>query len=193
MTKIVIIGNSGVGKTCIVNAFVNDVFYDTYQPTVGASYLVKEIEYDGNKYKLNIWDTAGQEKYQSMTPIYFHNAKICLLVFSLTDQDSYDSIDKWSEIVTSYPDSDIKIILLGNKYDLENERVVTLEQCISKAQSLNVKYIEVSAKTRYGIDELTNELGEIVSNMAHEEIKKEVTPVNLNDNNQKTNKKGCCK
>ena len=173
MTKIVLIGDSGVGKTCLVNTLVNDEFIEEHQATIGASYSIKDIHYNKQVFRLHIWDTAGQERYQSMTPIYFHNAAIALLVFALNDLSSFDSIGRWAQTVTDFPDADITIILLGNKCDLDSERLIPIDQCISKAQSLGCKYIEVSAKSGFGLDELESEIGAFLAEKYKQSVQTE--------------------
>ena len=188
MSKLVFIGDSSVGKTCICNALCNNTFSSDQAATIGSSYMQTTITYNGKDYELLLWDTAGQEKYQAMTPIYFHSAKIALLVFSLTDDDSFNHIQRWLYLVAQSQEQ-VSTILIGNKCDLEEERTVSSQQCVEKAVELEFPYIEVSAKTRVGISELEQAIGEALENMEKEAEQDNV--INI-ESTTKDKKKGCC-
>ena len=126
--KVVFLGDSRVGKTCIVGKFVTGNTLETTQPTVGAAFLSKTITVDDKEYKLNVWDTAGQEQYRGMAPIYYRNSKIAIICFDITCSQSYDSVQYWIDQLNSNIDDNITIVICGNKCDLESERQISFEQ-----------------------------------------------------------------
>jgi small GTP-binding protein len=145
--KVVIIGDSNVGKTCFIERYCDDRFGDT-QPTIGALHKIKTV----NEVVLDIWDTAGQERFKSMVPMYYKGAKAIIVAFDVTSVASFDGAKKWmNEIETNT--SNILIVLLGNKIDIEN-RVVSKEQAKNFADAKNAQYFETSAKENTNVKEV---------------------------------------
>ena len=147
--KVVFLGDTSVGKTSILNRLTDNSFTLYNEPTIGASYGSVMIEKDNYNLKLDIWDTAGQEKYRSLTPLYYRNTDYTLIVFDLSKKDSYnDSINWINEITKNSKNS--KIILIGNKSDIKNK----------ETQDIPIKnidlYLEVSAKDNNNIQEILN-------------------------------------
>jgi small GTP-binding protein len=132
--KIVLIGDSGVGKSNILSRYLSDSFSFDSKATVGVEFGSKNIKIEEDIIKVQIWDTAGQERYKSITNAYYKGAKGALLVFDLTRKSSFDSIDKWVTDLKANGDEKISIILIGNKSDLEENRQVTQEEAASKAE-----------------------------------------------------------
>lgn len=132
--KTVIIGDSGVGKSNLLSKFLNNSFSSDQKTTVGVEFGAKKLIIDGKNIKAQIWDTAGQEKYRSITNAYYKGAKGALLVFDLTNKDSFDSVDKWLNELKSEGDINIYIIMIGNKCDLTDERQVSFEDAKLKAE-----------------------------------------------------------
>jgi len=132
--KIVLIGDSGVGKSNILSKYLTDTFTFDSKATVGVEFGSKNLELDGNKIKMQIWDTAGQERYKSITNAYYKGAKGALLVFDLTKKQTFDSVDKWISDLKTNGDEHITIILVGNKSDLEEQRQVSSEEARVKAE-----------------------------------------------------------
>lgn len=165
--KIVLIGNSFVGKTCIVNRAVRDTF-DQSISTAGAFYVSMNV---GNNVKLNIWDTAGSEKYKSVTPMYYREANIIMLVYSVNSIESFGAIEQWYQSVKNSAPQNVILILVGNKSDLEvgNEsippersseapyRTISYEQGKELAKQMEMHFFEVSAKTGDGVREMFEE------------------------------------
>lgn len=151
--KCVLIGNTNVGKTCIVHMATTGVFEEA-ATTLGASYSAKTEVIGENIFRLQIWDTAGQEKYRGMTPMYYHNAHIALIVYSITNAESFEAVDSWFKSLRDNADSNILIFLIGNKVDLENERTISTEEGEKKAKQYGAEFCEVSAKTGFGIADL---------------------------------------
>jgi small GTP-binding protein len=153
-SKVILVGRTTVGKTCIVNAALTGTFSATTQPTVGAGFSVKMYEADGSRYLFQIWDTAGHERFRSMTPLYYRGAAFALIVFAIDDPLSFAEIDTWRKSLTDSLTTPVFVILVGNKSDLAEERAISDTAARLKADEIQAQYIEVSAKTGAGIDEI---------------------------------------
>ncbi|KAH0794992.1 small GTP-binding protein [Histomonas meleagridis] len=157
--KIAIIGNSGVGKTAIATRYVNGSFYKNL-PNVGVDTFQKQITCHGETVKLVIWDTAGQEKFRSMMPLYYHNANVIIIVYAVGNHnpkipislDSFNSVDEWYDQIKNN-NSQAITVLCGNMCDLE-DRDIPNEKGNDKAEEIEAQYFETSAATGEGIDEL---------------------------------------
>lgn len=155
--KIMILGNAGVGKTSILERYVNKSFTGNYKVTIGADFLTRDLEIDGSKIKLQVWDTAGQEKYRSLGVAYYRGADACMLVFDLADKTTFKDLDKWVEAFFSQlPEDKVKnfpVILLGNKAD-KPERIVSAEMAKKWCtEHEGIPFYETSAKTNQGLEE----------------------------------------
>lgn len=146
--KVVIIGDSNVGKTCIIERYCEDRFGET-QPTIGALHKIKMI----NDVQLDIWDTAGQERFKSMVPMYYKGAKAIIVAFDITSSTSFDGAKKWlSEIASNI--ANICIVLIANKIDLDSKRAVSKEAAENFADQKNITYFECSAKDNINVKEV---------------------------------------
>lgn len=152
--KIVFLGQSAVGKTTIVDRGVNHVFDSQIAPTVGASFTTITLQAEGENVNLQIWDTAGQERFRTLAPMYYRGAHIAAIVFSIESEDSFQDAASWIEEVKKETDMDPTYFLIGNKIDLQDSRVIEAQRAEEYAKTINAKYIEVSAKTGTGIEEL---------------------------------------
>ena len=153
--KVVLLGESFVGKTAIATRFVNDSFDQNgaYQGTVGASFLSKAINVDDIPCDLAIWDTAGQEVYRTLTPMYYRDAQIALIVFDITQKNTFEQVEAWYKQVKEQSPN-VVITICGNKADLP-QREVQMNEAFELSKDLNnVPYIETSAKTGAGVVEL---------------------------------------
>ena len=161
--RVVFGGETAVGKTALVTRLVDDgTSLDTISPTVMMQATAIELEYCGLRFSASLCDTAGQEKYQNMAAVYFTAADIVIMVYSVTDMDSINKINSWLEIAdTRAPNA--KRILVGNKTDLESERVVSPTRGQELANEIGAKFIETSAQTMSGIAELKNLIAEACS------------------------------
>jgi small GTP-binding protein len=158
--KLVLLGDSGVGKSSLLRRFVHDTFNEETDSTMGASYLSKLVAVPGHSVKFNIWDTAGQERYRSLAKMYYRDAMVVLLVFALTEEDSFESLRHWyKEVQDNAPRNVGKfqtvVAVAGNKEDLAKVGG-GLEESRIKAwtDSINAVYKRTSAKTNYGVDQL---------------------------------------
>jgi Rab family protein len=152
--KIVFLGDSGVGKTSIVTKYVSGTLPERINPTIGAAFLTKVITFEDQKLELLIWDTAGQEVYRGLAPMYYRSSAIAIVVFDVTVAESYNSVDYWIQELKSNVDESIVICVCGNKIDLEETRVVDSVTASGTALEKGVLYSEVSAATGAGVDKL---------------------------------------
>uniref|UniRef100_A0A8C9TDC0 small monomeric GTPase n=3 Tax=Scleropages formosus TaxID=113540 RepID=A0A8C9TDC0_SCLFO len=158
--KILIIGESGVGKSSLLLRFTDDTFDPELAATIGVDFKVKTISVDGNKAKLAIWDTAGQERFRTLTPSYYRGAQGVILVYDVTRRDTFSKLDNWlNELETYCTRNDLVKMLVGNKIDKENHEVDRSEG-LKFARKHSMLFIEASAKTRDGVQCAFEELVE---------------------------------
>jgi small GTP-binding protein len=159
--KVVFLGESGAGKTSIISSYLRGTFHPKLAPTVGASVLSTMLSWQGTNVLFTIWDTAGQEAYHSLIPMYYRAAAVAIVVFDITSLHSYEMLTKWiMELNQNAPE--IGIIICGNKSDLEDERVIGDRDAAETAQKHDAPYIETSAKTTKGLDSLFRAIVQIV-------------------------------
>ena len=156
--KILTIGESGVGKTCILRRFVEDKFLKNHLATIGIDFKTKTLNINNQEIKLKIWDTAGQERFRNITTQYYKGADGIVLVYDVTDEASYEKIKDWmDQILSNTQQEEIGLVLLGNKCDME-PRNVTEDQGKKMAEDLKISYFETSALTGQGIKEAFEQL-----------------------------------
>nr|KAG5688042.1 hypothetical protein BaRGS_003588 [Batillaria attramentaria] len=156
--KLVIIGDSGVGKTSLLLKYVDDVFSDTFISTIGVDFKIRTIEKDGKKVRLQIWDTAGQDRFRNIVATFYRNANGILLVYDVTDMDSFLNVRTWLGEIDRYSGHKAKKVLVGNKSDLESQRQVSLETARVMAQDGGMMHLETSAKTSSNVEQLFDDL-----------------------------------
>ena len=161
--KIIIIGDSGVGKSCLAIRALKNIFESLYQPTIGFEFMSSYIKIDGKIIKLQIWDTCGQEVYRSLISSFYNNASLAIMVYSINNENSFNNLDFWLNEIRTKANPDINIILIGNKNDLENERKIPkdLGQEFSDNNGLNL-FFESSAKTGFNVKQLFIEASKIL-------------------------------
>lgn len=153
--KFVLLGESNVGKTSILLRFINDTFTSDVKTTVGATFLTKTMYVKKQTVELCIWDTAGQEVYRSLTPMYYRNANAAFLVYDITNRLTFDKIESWCDAVRQV-NNDILLVLCGNKADEDEIRQISTHDGKELAQKLGIIYIEVSALTGMGVNNIFN-------------------------------------
>ena len=152
--KLIVVGNQGTGKTSILNRFVSETFDENYQATIGLDFHSKNITIHDQDVRLIIYDTAGQEKFRSLIPMYIREAQIILFIYDISDKESFDSIPKWIQQVNDVINKEVVFALIGNKLDLESNRKVTFEEGKKLAEKNNYVFQEVSAKTGDNFEKL---------------------------------------
>ena len=192
--KIIVVGSIAVGKTCLIAHYQTGKFLSEIPSTCGSSFVQKKAIINGKKYTLNLWDTAGQEKYDSLTKIFTKNANVIILVYSIVDKKSFQSLNKWLNLVKEINGEDgYAIGVAANKSDLYKQSVVPDSQGQEYAKKIKAIWKSTSAKDEdRGIEELIEELVKIYI----EKVKERNNPEFIKLNNNKENKKkegGCCR
>ena len=162
--KIIVVGNSTVGKTKIIYRLVNNEFIDDRIETIGRDFETYNVEYNDKILKLLIMDTAGSERFRSVTRGYFKNCSFALIVYDITNQESFNSIKEWIEDCQNYANDNIHMVLVGNKIDKEEERKISKEQGKELAKEHIMDFYETSAKTGENIEDIFLGLCELISN-----------------------------
>ena len=157
--KLVLLGDTAVGKSCLVVRFVRDEFFEFQEPTIGAAFLTSTVDLDDTKVKFEIWDTAGQERYRSLAPMYYRGARAAAVVYDITHEDSFKGAKSWIRELKKKT-SNCLILLVGNKIDLIEKRRVNVDDVRNYARDNNIIYMESSAKTGTNVDQ-------IFTNIAH--------------------------
>ena len=196
--KLILIGDAAVGKTNILSKYLRNEFDPNSKSTVGVEFGTKNITLENNKIKLQIWDTAGQERYRSVTSAYYKGAKGAVLVYDITRKATFDSIDKWIPDLKTNGDSDIIIMLIGNKSDLESQRQVSLDEGKEKAENYKIAFLETSALNGTNIQRAFQELIEDVYKNSHNNfiidasVKVITQGKAIDDDKDKKQEKKCC-
>lgn len=189
--KVVLIGNAGVGKTCLVRRFTQGLFPPGQGATIGVDFMIKTVEIGGDKVKLQVWDTAGQERFRSITQSYYHSADALVLVYDITSRESFNSLPGWVKEVEQYASRKIISVLVGNKLDLHKEREITIEEGNSCAESHNMRFLETSAKDSDNVDRLFLDIAvELTNNVRNVEIKSGPVEEEIRDHGSV---QGCCR
>ena len=170
MFKVVLVGDSFVGKTNIMSKYLKNEFHEDSKATVGVEFGSKQFNVEGHSIKAQIWDTAGQERYKAITSAYYKGAKGAFIVYDITRKSSFESIDRWINDVTAVADKKITIVLIGNKSDLEDQRQVTKEQGEDKANKLEVAFLETSAFSGENLEKAFQMMIKEVYKKCHEEM-----------------------
>lgn len=150
--KLILVGDSYVGKTNILSKYIKDEFNQNTKSTVGVEFGTKILKIEDKTIKAQIWDTAGQERYKSITSTYYRGAKGAFIVYDITNRLTFESVDKWIQDLNLNSDKNITLLLIGNKSDLADKRDVTKEEGEEKAKSFGLAFLETSALTGENID-----------------------------------------
>jgi len=152
--KMIFVGDQGTGKTCILNRFATNQFDEQYQTTIGLDFQSKNVSIHDQDVRLLLYDTAGQEKFRSLIPMYIRESNIILLVYDITRKESFDNIPKWFTDVLNIKSNEAIYVLVGNKIDLKDQRKVSYNEGKKLADEKNIIFEEVSAKTGENFEEL---------------------------------------
>ena len=195
--SILLLGDSCVGKTSLISRYANGIFKDEYIATVGLDFVSKQEIINDKNINVKLWDTAGQERYKALTPSYLRGADGVVLVFDVTNSETFDNLKFWLDSLKNNlgeNNSFLPVVINGNKIDID-DRDISKDDANKFAQENNYKYFETSAKSGVGVDELFREIvNQILENKEKtDEVKEERKSIKINENkgnNQK--KKGCC-
>mmetsp|Transcript_26175 Transcript_26175/g.80522 ORF Transcript_26175/g.80522 Transcript_26175/m.80522 type:complete len:202 (-) Transcript_26175:266-871(-) len=151
--KLLMIGDSAVGKTSLLLRYANDTFSSTFITTIGIDFKIKTIDLDGKRVKLQIWDTAGQEQFRTITRSYFRGAQGIVLVYDITDRGTFNSVRSWMSQIADHADAQVNRVLIGNKCDHESARQVSTDEGQRLAEEYGVRFFETSAKNDVNVSE----------------------------------------
>lgn len=204
--KIIIIGDTSVGKTGLLNRYLHNDFSDNTKATVGVDFGAKKLVYNDCKIKLQIWDTAGQERYRSITNAYYKGAKGAIIVYDISKRSSFENVERWISEIKSLGDPNLLLLLIGNKSDLEEKREVSLDEGKQKAINLGIAFMETSAKNSTNVVKAFEEISfkitdsilinQLTENKSQEDIvfdrKVEYSFKNKDQQKTKSSKLKCC-
>jgi len=156
--KLLLIGDSGVGKSCLLLRFADDAWSDTYISTIGVDFKIRTLDIDGKVVKLQIWDTAGQERFRTITSSYYRGSNGIVVVYDITDMTSFNNVKQWMTEIRNYAREDVSRFIVGNKSDLSAQRAVPTDTGLSFAQSQGVPFLETSAKNSDNVTRLFTEM-----------------------------------
>ena len=200
MVKVVLVGDSGVGKTNIMSKYLKNQFREDSKATVGVEFGSKQFTVENHQIKAQIWDTAGQERYKAITSAYYKGAKGAFVVYDITRKNTFETVNKWVSDISAAADKKITLILIGNKNDLEDQRQVTKEMGEEKAKELGLAFMETSACSGENLDKafqlMINEIykksKEDIMGEGEENIVQQGKDISLDKTKGKPAKKKCC-
>ena len=196
--KVLLIGNSSVGKSSLLLRFVDNQWSDLFVPTIGVDFKIRTMEIDNKNVKLQIWDTAGQERFKNITASYYRGAHGIFVVYDISDTESFKNINNWLIEIEKNANKNVYKILVGNKCDLEDKRTVSYQQGKELAETYGMQFIETSAKSNTNVDEAFQLLGREVMKMSLNDKEKNFGNKNKMKLDKKTEdivfhqKQGCC-
>ncbi|KAL2092063.1 hypothetical protein ACEWY4_011861 [Coilia grayii] len=170
MFKLLIIGNSSVGKTSFLFRYADDAFTSAFVSTVGIDFKVKTVYKNEKRIKLQIWDTAGQERYRTITTAYYRGAMGFILMYDITNEESFAAVQDWSTQIKTYSWDNAQVILVGNKCDMADERVVSVDSGRLLAEQLGFEFFEASAKENINVKQTFEKLVDIICDKMSESL-----------------------
>ncbi|PRP85580.1 hypothetical protein PROFUN_06369 [Planoprotostelium fungivorum] len=170
--KLVFLGDQSVGKTSIITRFMYDTFDSTYQATIGIDFLSKTMYLEDRTVRLQLWDTAGQERFRSLIPSYIRDSSVAVVVYDITNRNSFQNTAKWIDDVRTERGTDVVIMLVGNKTDLSDRRQVSVEEGEGRAKEHDIMFIETSAKAGFNIKALFRKVASALPGMENTQLVK---------------------
>jgi len=151
--KLLLIGDSGVGKSCLLLRFADDTYTESYISTIGVDFKIRTIQLDGKTIKLQIWDTAGQERFRTITSSYYRGAHGIIVVYDVTEAESFNNVKQWLHEIDRYASEGVNKLLVGNKSDLVSKKQVETQTAKEMADSLSIPFLETSAKSATNVEQ----------------------------------------
>jgi len=192
MLKLLLIGDSGVGKSCLLSRFTDKKLDTTFISTIGIDFKVRHVSVDGNPVKLELWDTAGQERFRSITNAYYRGAMGIIIVYDVTNSESFKAIKVWLDNIQRLASDGVAKMVIANKIDLKDRRVVTTEEGKALAQEAKLPYYETSAKSGSGVEESFMTFVTEIARQRREKRQKALLKNGLNLDMKKPQVKKCC-
>lgn len=160
--KILLIGDTGVGKSCLLLQFADEIYTETYISTIGVDFKIKTIQLNGKTIKLSIWDTAGQDRFRTITASYYRGAQGIIICYDVTDMGSFNNVTTWLKEIEKYATSDVCKLLVGTKCDLVVKRTVDYAVAKELADKLQIPFLETSAKSRTNVSTAFERMAEVI-------------------------------
>jgi len=151
--KLLLIGDSGVGKSCLLLRFADDTYTDSYISTIGVDFKIRTVELEGKTIKLQIWDTAGQERFRTITSSYYRGAHGIIVVYDVTESDSFNNVRQWLHEIDRYANENVNKLLVGNKSDLTSKKAVDYQTAKAFADEIGIPFLETSAKNATNVEQ----------------------------------------
>ncbi|PON96106.1 Small GTP-binding domain containing protein [Trema orientale] len=191
--KLLLIGDSGVGKSCLLLRFADDSYVETYISTIGVDFKIRTVEQDEKTIKLQIWDTAGQERFRTIASSYYRGAHGIIIVYDVTDEDSFKNVKGWLQEIDKYTNGNVNKLLVGNKCDLTDKKVVAYETAKAFADEVGIPFLETSAKNATNVEQaFLTMVAEIKSRMASQPVSTSDKPTVLRMHGQPVAQKTSC-
>ncbi|GER50832.1 RAB GTPase homolog 1A [Striga asiatica] len=192
--KLLLIGDSGVGKSCLLLRFADDSYLDSYISTIGVDFKIRTVEQDGKTIKLQIWDTAGQERFRTITSSYYRGAHGIIIVYDVTDMESFNNVKQWLNEIDRYASENVNKLLVGNKCDLAENRAVPYETAKAFADEIGIPFMETSAKNATNVEQAFMAMSADIKNrMASQPASNTARPPTVQIRGQPVaQKSGCC-
>ncbi len=191
--KILLIGDSGVGKSCLLLRFADETYTESFISTIGVDLKIKTVDLDGKVVKLQIWDTAGQERFRTITSSYYRGAHGIIVVYDITNSDTVVNVKQWLHEIDRYAAENVDILLVGNKSDATTKREVTFEQGASFAEAAGYSFLETSAKTSINVNEAFLKMASQIKKRTKNKIANQSTTIRPTTGTPlNSNRFGCC-
>ncbi|GME94715.1 hypothetical protein B5S28_g321 [[Candida] boidinii] len=190
--KLLLVGDSGVGKSCLLLRFVDDKFNPSFITTIGIDFKIKTIEINGTKIKLQVWDTAGQERFRTITTAYYRGAMGIIIVYDVCDENSFESVKKWFQTVNQHAKDDAQLFLVGNKADDQDSRQVSTKQGELLAQELGIPFLEASAKSGTNVSEVFLQLASLILEKGGDDLNPQEKGVDVGASSNSSESSSCC-
>jgi len=192
--KLLLIGDSGVGKSCLLLRFAEDTYTESYISTIGVDFKIRTIELEGKTIKLQIWDTAGQERFRTITSSYYRGAHGIIVVYDVTDYESFNNVKQWLHEIDRYACENVNKLLVGNKSDLESKRAVKFDTAKEFADTLGIEFLETSAKNSTNVEQAFQTMAaQIKTRMKSAPVEKRKPAASVGPGQKiNGNKQACC-